>query len=501
MDGLNTTQSRKCQGLRGDKTFRGDRPTVWGLTAETIAKSGIQGYADKIMLSNYAAHSPRLAAYQLLTRLSGSDLHADDLVDQELSRGLLQGPDRGLFSELVFGVLRQQGTLDHYLAQLVDQPLPKLQRPVLLLLRLGLYQLRYLDRVPPHAAVHESVELAKQLCPKASGLVNGVLRAALRRHATLTLPDRHVAPAAWLAAAYSMPDWLAQQWLQQLGLSEAEMLAAATLEPPPLTLRTNTLRTTRTELLTLLAGRGIAAEPCRYASEGVRLLEGRFVPELPGFSDGLFAVQDEASQLVAHLLGPQPGEKVLDVCAAPGGKATHLAQLMQDQGVLVASDLSQRKVHRIEQNAGRLGIDCLHLQVTDALQPEYQQGRQFDRVLLDAPCSGLGVIRRNPEAKWRLQPDSFARFADRQSLLLRQVAPLLRPGGVLVYATCSTAVAEDEAVIEDFLSCHPEFVVENGAQVCPAWAELFTPAGCLRTWPHRQGCDGFFAARFKRIAV
>ncbi|MGE0157605.1 MAG: transcription antitermination factor NusB, partial [Geobacter sp.] len=295
--------------------------------------------------------SPRHAAYLALERLSGSDLHADDLIDQQLSRGQLAGPDRGLFSELVFGVLRQQGTLDHYLAQLVDQPLAKLQLPVLLLLRLGLYQLRYLDRVPSHAAVHESVELAKRLCPKASGLVNGVLRAAQRRSASLTLPDQALDPAGWLAAAYSLPDWLAAQWLEQFPLPEATALAVASLEPPLLTLRSNTLRTTRQELLALLAAQGIAAQPCRYAPEGVQLLERCFVPDLPGFGEGLFAVQDEASQLVVHLLDPQPGETVLDVCAAPGGKATHLAQLMHDQGRLVATDLNQRKVRKIEQNA------------------------------------------------------------------------------------------------------------------------------------------------------
>ncbi len=451
--------------------------------------------------THVTSSSPRHAAYLALERLFGSDLHADDLIDQQLFRGQLSGPDRGLFAELVFGVLRHQATLDHYLAQLVDQPLGKLQLPVLLLLRLGLYQLRYLDRVPSHAAVHESVELAKQLCPKASGLVNGVLRAAQRRSDNLTLPDCSVDPAAWLAAAYSLPDWLAAQWLEQFPLAEATALAAASLEPPLLTLRVNTLRTTQLELLALFAAQGIAAEPCRYAPEGIQLLARCFIPDLPGFGEGLFAVQDQASQLVAHLLDPQPGESVLDVCAAPGGKATHLAQLMQDQGRLVATDLNQRKVRKIEQNAVRLGIGCLQVEVADALQAGYQQGRQFDRILLDAPCSGLGVIRRNPEAKWRLQPADFIRFAERQRQLLQQVAPLVRPGGQLVYATCSTSLQEDEAVVEDFLSRHPQFVVENGAQLLPAWRELFTADGHLRTWPHRQGCDGFFSARLKRIAV
>ena len=467
---------------------------------ETIAKATVRGYVVH-MSTSHTTNSPRQAAYTVLARLSDSDLHADDLTDHELSRGLLTGPDRGLFSELVFGVLRHQATLDHYLAQLVDQPLPRLQLPVLLLLRLGLYQLRYLDRVPSHAAVHETVELAKQFCPTASGLVNGVLRAALRRQETLTLPDQAADLSGWMVAACSLPAWLAEQWLHQLAPEQAIALATASLEPPLLTLRVTTLKTTRQELLALFAEQGVAAEPCRYAPDGVRLLERRFVPDLPGFSEGLFVVQDESSQLVGQLLDPQPGERVLDVCAAPGGKATHLAQLMLDQGLVLATDLNQRKIRKIEQNARRLGITCLQPLIGDALAVDYLQGQQFDRILLDAPCSGLGVIRRNPEAKWRLQLSDFTRFAERQQRLLRQVAPLVRPGGVLVYATCSTAVQEDEAVLAEFLSCYPEFVVENGAQALSAWDELCTPDGYLRTWPHRHGCDGFFSARLKRMTV
>lgn len=473
--------------------------------SDPIAKPGVQGYGGVVMSSPFtqapSTHPPRYAAYRLLIQVAESDQHVDDLIDQELSRGLLSGADRGLLAELVFGVVRRQATLDYYLEQLVDQPLAKLQRPVRVLLRLGLYQLRYLDRVPPHAAVHESVELAKQFCPRAAGLVNGVLRAAIRKRDSLALPDRTTDPLGWLSAAYSLPRWLVEQWQQQFELPEVERLAAASLEPGPLTLRTNTLRISRQQLLALLEEHAIDAEPCRYAPEGIRLKKRHIVRHLPGYEQGLFAVQDEASQLVAHLLGPKPGETVLDVCAAPGGKATHLAQLMEDRGRIVASDLNRRKIQRIEDNAGRLGISCLQTMVADARMPDYQQGHCFDRILLDAPCSGLGVIRRNPEIKWRLKPANFDRFSQRQRLLLQRVAPLLRPGGVLVYATCSTAACEDEAVIEDFLSCHPEFVVEKGAEILPASADLFTPDGYLRTWPHRQGCDGFFSVRLKRVAA
>lgn len=442
--------------------------------------------------------SPRYCAAQVLNRLHDSDLHADDLIDRELSRGILGGPDRGLFSELVFGVLRRQATLDHYLGQVVEQPLTRLQPLVLTLLRLGVYQLLYLERVPDHAAVHESVELAKQLCPKASGLVNGVLRNLLRQRERLTLPDRSADPATWLAAAHSLPTWLARHWLEQFNLDEAAELAAAALETPPLTLRINTLRISRELYLQRLAEHGVAAEACRYAPEGLRLLERHQVTELPGFREGWFAVQDEASQLVAHLLAPCADEQVLDACAAPGGKTTHLAQLMRDRGLLIATDLNERKIRKIRESSERLGLTMVQAQVADGLQDGYQQGRQFDRILLDAPCSGLGVIRRNPEAKWRLQPADLVRCAERQRALLERVAMLLKPGGVLVYATCSTAPEEDEQVVEDFLSRHPSFVLEHGARLLPNWAELFSPAGYLRLWPHRHRTDGFFAARLQR---
>lgn len=443
--------------------------------------------------------SPRRAAFDTLLRLNGSDLHADDLIDQELSHNQLQGPDRGLFAELVFGVLRRQGTLDHYLAQMVQQPLDRLELPVLLLLRLGLYQLRYLDRVPSHAAVHETVELTKEILPRASGLINGVLRNYLRVQETLTLPDPALQPSAWLAAAYSVPGWLAEQWLQQFPQNEAAGLAAASTEIPTLTLRTNTLKTSRTGLLERFTTAGLSAEATPFSPEGINLLDRCQVTDLPGFAEGLFTVQDESSQLVAHLLSPQPGEKILDMCAAPGGKATHLAQLMDDQGTLIATDMNQRRIRRIQESADRLGLKSIQPLASDALATGYLQGMLFDRILLDAPCSGLGVIRRNPEAKWRLTLSEVNRCAERQRLLLASAARLLKPDGLLVYATCSTAVEEDEAVVKDFLSRHSEFVIENGSRLFPAWTGMFTPAGYFRCWPHQQKTDGFFAVRLKRI--
>lgn len=420
------------------------------------------------------------------------------MMDRELAEGQLSGPDRGLFAELVFGVLRRQGTLDHILSQLLDQPLGKLEPLVLILLRLGLYQLVYLDRIPESAAVNETVNLSKQAVPRASGLVNAVLRNYLRRGDTLAFPDPLSAPAASIAARHSHPLWLVNQWLDQLGPEEAERLAEASSCQPPLTLRANTLRTTREELLGRFRDNGIDVAACRFSPHGIRVEGRHHIPGLPGFREGLFAVQDEASQMAGILLGAQPGERVLDACAAPGGKATHLAQIMDNRGELLAMDISRNKLPLIQETAQRLGISIINTRAADLLQSGAFPSGAFDRVLLDAPCSGLGVIRRNPEAKWRLTPADFTRLATTQKAMLKNAARLLKPGGTMLYSTCSTTVEENEAVVREFLSQQGDCVLENLNEIFPDYGELFSKEGMFRAWPHRHAMDGFFAARMRK---
>jgi 16S rRNA (cytosine967-C5)-methyltransferase len=442
--------------------------------------------------------NPRQAASAVLLRIQKEGSYADQLMDRELSSGRLSGPDRGLFAELVFGVLRRQGTLDHILTGLLTQPLERLEPQVLIFLRLGLYQLMYLDRIPESAAVNESVNLAKQTLPRASGLVNAVLRNYLRHKDTVVFPDPAAAPAASIAARHSHPAWLVKLWFSQIGEPETELLAEASSLQPPLTVRTNTLKTTRAELLDRFAANGITAAPSRFSPFGI-LIEGRHhIPGLPGFREGLFAVQDEASQLASILLDPQPGERVLDTCAAPGGKATHLAQLMDNQGELLAMDVSVSKLPLIQEAAQRLGITNMRTRAADLLQSGALPADAFDRVLLDAPCSGLGVIRRNPEAKWRLTPEDVTRLAAAQKNMLKNAVRMLKPGGVLLYSTCSTTKEENEDVVADFLSRHPHCVLENLNKIYPQFRELFTDEGLFRAWPHRHGMDGFFAARIRK---
>jgi 16S rRNA (cytosine967-C5)-methyltransferase len=442
--------------------------------------------------------NPRQAACAVLLRIRKEGCYADQLMDRELESGRLSGPDRGLFAELVFGVLRRQGTLDHVLTGLLTQPLARLEPQVLILLRLGLYQLMYLDRIPESAAVNETVNLVKQTLPRASGLVNAVLRNYLRHKDSVIYPDKAAFPAAYIAARHSHPAWLVKLWFSQIGEVETEQLAEASSLQPPLTLRTNTLAITRDELLDRFASNGITAAATRFSPFGIQVEGRHHIPGLPGFREGLFVVQDEASQLAGILLDPKPGERVLDTCAAPGGKATHLAQLMDNRGELLAMDISGSKLPLIQEAAQRLGITIIRTRAADLLQSGALPADAFDRVLLDAPCSGLGIIRRNPEAKWRLSPEDVTRLAAAQKIMLKNAIRMLKPGGVLVYSTCSTTLEENESVVRDFLSQHPHCVLENLSEIFPDYRELFTEDGMFRAWPHRYGMDGFFCARIKK---
>lgn len=443
--------------------------------------------------------NPRQVAFEILLSIEKEDSFADILVDRELSSDAIQGPDRGLLTELVFGVLRRRGTLDHMIDSFASQKAAKLERIVAILLRLGLYQCFYLDRVPVSAAVNETVKLAKVFVPRASGFINAVLRRADRERDMIPWPDRSADPATFLAVRYSQPRWLAKQWLEQLGPDEAEELAAAMVEPPPLTIRVNTLKISRDKYAERLAAEGIAARSSDYSPVGMHILTAIHPTRLPGFPDGLVTVQDESSQIASLFLSPEPGQHVLDLCAAPGGKTTHLAQLMENRGTILACDLDARKLRRIQETTARLGITIVETKSLDASRPlSSLNGRKFSRILVDAPCTGLGVIRRNPEAKWRLTPSDASRMADLQGSILRNAAEHLEVGGVLLYSTCSTSPTENEGVLDLFLSERQDFVLEDLRSFFPQYAALCSDRGIFRGWPHRGGMDGFCAARLTR---
>ncbi len=443
--------------------------------------------------------SPRQAAYLTLLRIEKERSYADILIDQELQGGELTGPDRGLYTELVYGTLRKQGTLDHIIGQFSNTPLGKMERSVILLLRLGLYQMFFLDRVPVSAAVNETVNLAKQYSSRSAGFINAVLRSADRGREKIIYPDPDKEPAVWLAVKHSHPLWIADGWLAQLGFDEASELASAMSAPPPFTIRANRLKNDRDSLIKRLKAEGVTAVPCSHAPDGLTITSSISLSNLQSFSEGLFSVQDEASQLAALLLSPQPGDAILDLCAAPGGKATYLAELTGDNCTLIACDRNPRKLALIREVVERLGIRNITVTLLDATKPlEKLDKGLFDRILVDAPCSGLGVIHRNPEGKWWKEPSDPMRLAVTQRAILANAAVRLKPGGVMVYSTCSTSLEENEQVVDNFLKQHRDFMIDPVSRVLPQMQEMQTEQGFFRSWLHRDGMDGFFAARLIR---
>ena len=443
---------------------------------------------------------PRRLAFDVLVRVE-EGAYADLALDAALSRVPEMDPrDRGLATELVYGVLRQQGRLDYSLSHFCSQPLAKVEPKVLTLLRLGAYQLLLLDRVPAPAAVFETVELARRVgLTRATGFINGILRSLLRAPEGEALPDPAENPLAYLVHALSLPAWLARRWLAEFGSEEAFALADALGRPAPFTLRVNTLQTSREAFLEELARTGFEATSTCFAPEGVTVA-GRGAKRLPGSAEGWFQVQDEASMLIPHLLAPQPGERILDACAAPGGKTTEIAALTGNASRILALDLHPQRVALVAEGARRLhcaGIETRGWDLTKT--PDFLTPESFDRVLVDAPCSGLGVLRRNPETRWRRTEADIPPMAELQRSILNNVAGLVRPGGVLLYSLCTLTPEETEGVIAVFLAAHPEFIREDLRMLFPQWPGLFDERGALRTFPHRHGgMDAFFAVRFRR---
>ncbi len=450
-------------------------------------------------MSSRPTDSPRRAAYEILQRVADGAF-ADVMLDTVLDRSKLEPRDRHLVTELVYGILRLQGRVDFALAQFCNQPLQRLQPEVLWLLRLGTYQLLELDRVPAHAAVNSTVELARELqLEQAVGFINGVLRSLERGKTAIPWPTpEKIKP--YLQHVCSQPVWLTKEIMRQLPNVEARALGESLATSPPLTLRVNSLKTDREDFLAALATAGHQAHPCSFAPEGVTL-DRRGEEPLPGDAEGWYQVQDEASILMAHLLDAHPGQRILDACAAPGGKTTHLAALTSNQAEIVALDKYPQRVELIEQGGQRLGCSSIIARQWDLTEaPDFLEPQSFDRILLDAPCSGLGVLRRNPEGRWNKSPVNLRELAVLQRQILESIAPLVRPGGKLLYSVCTFSHAETDAIIDDFLENHPEFALENLAeQASQGWADLFTDKGTLHSYPHRHaGMDAFFAARLQR---
>ena len=440
----------------------------------------------------------RIKALQALNSLQNRRI----TLDRMLAGIDLPKRDRDLMYALVYGVLRWQARLDWILAHFSRTPISRIEPRILNILRLGLFQILYLDRVPVSASVHSAVELAKsQAPPWVAGFVNAVLRNAARNHQKTPFPNPENDPESWLAAFHSFPKPLIRRWLQRFEFEKTLQICAAVNEIAPTTLRTCTLNITRRQLAEDLKSQCDRVELTDFSPDGIRLYGlNAAVFDLAGFAGGGFQVQDEAAQLVGRMLDPRPDQKVLDACAGLGGKTGHLAQMMKNRGSIVALDHSFEKLQRLSKEMERLGVSIVSTQVHDLHQPPaIESGREFDAVLIDAPCSGLGVLRRNPDAKWSADLSNLNRYAKRQSMFLNNLAPLVKTGGVMVYAVCSMEPEENESVVKSFLNNHSEFAIDRAVDGLGQQAEtLFTPEGCLRTCPCIHDMDGFFAVRLRR---
>lgn len=445
----------------------------------------------------------RHTAFRALCAIEQRGAYAHLALREALGTTAHSAVDAGLASEIVHGVTVWRRLLDHWIAALAHGHAGHLERAVRTILRMALYQVRFLERIPAYAAVNDAVELTKVHAPKAARLVNGVLRTALRQ-TDYVAPARTTAQLGELdpadaALRLSYPDWLLTRLTDAYGFAFAVEVLAAMNRSPVRTLRVNRLVTTREAVLAQLTARGVHAEASPMLDEAIRLQGHVPLESLPEVRSGLCTLQGESSMLVAPLLAPRAGEAILDACAAPGGKATHLAEISDDQATITAVDLHAHRVREIAAAAGRLGLSSVKAVAGDAREIT----GEYDAILLDAPCSGLGTIARKADLKWTATPAKIASLAAVQTELLAAMAKRVKLGGRLLYSTCTLTVEENEVQRERFLAAHPDFVAEPFSLPAAAQSARDPEAGAdgqARIWPQDFGGDGFYLALFRRRA-
>jgi 16S rRNA (cytosine967-C5)-methyltransferase len=440
----------------------------------------------------------RQTALQILYAIDAQQAYTDVALRQTLRQSVLDRRERAFITECVYGVVRWRGRIDWLLGQACRRPLISLTPWIRNALRLGIYQCLWMQRVPCWAAVHETVALAKRFGhPGTARLVNGVLRTVLRQHCTYVPPDATTQPAAHLAVMYSHPQWLVERWLQRYGWDRTRALCEANNQPLGVSVRANILCTTTAALEARLRQEGVQQlMPACVGSDGLVVQGSDRLEVLPSYQEGLFQVQDAGAMLVAPLCQVQSGQCVLDACAAPGGKTTHLAQLMHDTGRIYALDVRASRLRLLQENVQRLCLTSIIPIAADATA-SLPLRQRFDRILIDAPCSGFGVLRRHPDIKWRKQSTELTTLQSVQLALLRRLLSYLKTDGMLIYSVCSNEPEETSDVVRRFLAEHPH------VRLAPIEAPLLRPlswpvtlAGTLDITPEQLGTEGVFVARF-----
>jgi len=446
----------------------------------------------------------RSLARGVLERVEVGGAYANRALSAALDRApAMSAEDRGLATELVYGVLRRRGRIDRALAALATSGVDRLDPRALGALRVGAYQILFLDRVPAYAAVNDAVDACKQVAGRGvAGFANALLR-RLARQGEPPVPDAAADPSGYLAAG--LPAWLSALLLAEMPAADAVAFADSIAETPPVTLRANAGRTTREALATTLTAEraGAVVAPSEIAPDALDARRLDAPAATQAWRDGLFAIADAGAQVVVELCGAAAGERILDACAGNGGKTAHLLALSGDRARVDAVDVAAEKLNAARATLQRLGLAGATLVAADLTKPLPDPTPRYDRILLDAPCSGLGVLRRHPEAMARRAPADLEALAAQQLRMLSVVAPALRPGGLLVYAVCTFERRECEDVVAAFLRAHPDFAIEPAAAAGGRvpWARLGDATGAIRTWPQRDGADGFFAVRLRRASA
>ena len=420
---------------------------------------------------------------------------SDGELKKQLSAAGLDHRDAALATQLCFGVLQNQMLLDFYLSKFSNIPLKRMEGKVLQILRLGAYQMLFLTKIPHSAAVNRAVAMTKLHCknPRAAGMVNGILRSLERNRDNLpVIPQQD--PVMYLSTLYSHPEWMVKEFLLTLGEQETPQLLAADNSQPPMTGMVNRCRTTTQELLAQLETEQAQVQPHPWLEDCVILTKTGNLERLQAFQEGLFYIQDPASRCAILAAAAEPGMRVLDCCAAPGGKSFAAAIVMKNQGEIISCDLHPHKKRLIQAGAERLGLTIIHPQTADGKVYREEWAEAFDLVIVDAPCSGLGVIRKKPDIRYK-DPEPLAELPQIQRSILNNAARYVRPGGILLYSTCTLLYRENEEVVQSFLSDHIDYKLESFTLPGPL-GEI--TAGMVTLWPHRHGTDGFFISKLRK---
>ena len=451
----------------------------------------------------------REVALACLLDLSESDVSIASVVDNAFKRSTLNGRERRLANALVYGVVRWQQQLDWVLEHFIN-PRFRLDVKRRAILRLGAFQLLHLDGIPPHAAIFETVQLVKKN-RKTAGFINAVLRSVQRKGTGLVYPSIETHPIEHISYSLSYPKWLVKRWLDTRGLAWTLAFCQASNQVAPLTLRANSLRTVREELCQSFKASGLSTRLSKIAPDGIVVENSSISADdaVSGSKDEIALidfinrpdvyVQDESSMLVPYLLLPESPELVVDLCAAPGGKTTHIACMMRNSGKVIATDISEKKLNVLRENCKRIGVQNVETRTVDATKSDLSFINAADAVLIDTPCSGFGTLRRHPDIRWNKTLTQLLSLNDLQDRLLGNAAPHIKHGGILVYSTCTIEPKENEEIINRFLKDFPMFTLEHASEFLPDIPQsAITPQGFLQTFPHEHGVDGAFAARLRR---